>query len=132
MEPLAKPLSSVTTVSLLETGLAQLTDYIPDAIDNNGDLAELDQEPSRIIRRQVWTKETKGVLAVRKLVVWKTNKETTDTRFPGYVVHWTDFSNSRASPLNREVKPAPSEAIATEIADTLVEKHIKKGWDLIE
>ena len=132
LHPVLEGVREDKTVSPLETGLAQLTDYISDAIDNNGDSAESDLEPSRIIRRQVWTKETKGVLAVRKLVVWKTNKETTDPVFPGYVVHWTDFSSSRASPLNREVKPAPSEAIATEIADALVEKHIKKGWDLIE
>lgn len=113
-----------------ETSFSQLHDYLLDS-ETESPVAPAALNPSVIIRRQVWSKETKGVLAIRKLVVWKTNKEDQDKRFPAYVVHWTDFSAGRASPLNREVKPAPSESVAIDIADAMIEKNIKKGWELV-
>lgn len=82
---------------------------------------------SKVIRRQVWTKEGKDKVDVRKLVVWKTNKES-DPLFPAFVVHWTDFSAGRKAPLAREVKLASSEKDALQIADSLIEENIKKGW----
>lgn len=87
---------------------------------------------SRLVRRAVWTKAAKGQLAVRKLVVWKTNKEQVDPTFPAFVVHWTDYSAGRANPLDREVRVAPSEAEALRLADALVAEHIKKGWELAD
>ena len=84
------------------------------------------------MRRAVWTKAAKGQLAVRKLVVWKTNKEQVDPTFPAFVVHWTDYSAGRANPLDREVRVAPSEAEALRLADALVAEHIKKGWELAD
>jgi len=88
-----------------------------------------DLPKSAVIRREVWTKETKGVTAVRKLVVWKTNKHEVESGFPSYVVHWTDYSPGRASPLDREVKLAPNEKAALMLADAMVEENIKKGWE---
>jgi hypothetical protein len=52
-----------------------------------------------------------------------------DSSHPAYVVHWTDYSPGRASPLDRDVKLAPDEKTATRIANDMVEKHIKKGWN---
>lgn len=88
----------------------------------------VDLPKSEIIRRQVWTKGSGDKVDVRKLVVWKTNKESVDPLFPAYVVHWTDYSKTRKSPLDREVKPAVSEKAALLIADQMVEENIKKGW----
>ena len=82
---------------------------------------------SKIIRRQVWTKEGKDKVDVRKLLVWKTNKDA-DPLFPAFVVHWTDYSAARKAPLAREVKPASTEKDALEIADSMIEENIKKGW----
>lgn len=86
---------------------------------------------STVIRREAWTKEFKGQVAVRKLLAWKTNKEAIDPSFPAYVVSWTDYSPGRASPLDREVKIAPDEDIAMEIAKNLIEANIKKGWEKV-
>jgi hypothetical protein len=87
---------------------------------------------SQLLRREVWTKEAKGKTTVRKLLVWKTNKEVeSEGRFPAYVVHWTDYSPSRAEPLDREVKLATDEAEARKIADQLVKENIKKGWEKV-
>jgi hypothetical protein len=46
-------------------------------------------------------------------------------------VHWTDFSSGRASPLDREVKLAPDEATAMQLAQELIEGNIKKGWEKV-
>lgn len=82
---------------------------------------------SEVVMREVYTKETKGKVAVRKLLVWKTNKEA-ESDFPAYVVHWTDYSADRKTPLEREVRQAPTEAEARKIADGLLVENIKKGW----
>jgi hypothetical protein len=86
---------------------------------------------SQVLRREVWTKEAKGQTAVRKLVVWKTNKETTNSAFPAFVVHWTDYSATRATPLDREVRLAPTETIAMKLADEMITENIKKGWNKV-
>lgn len=83
---------------------------------------------SEVVRRQVWTKESKGKTDVRKLVVWRTNKDSLDPSFPAYVVHWTDYAAGRKTPLTREVRPAPSLETATALADAMIEENIKKGW----
>jgi len=107
-----------------DTGWDQITRLIPiDTADVESKLGS-----SELIRRQVWTKEGAGKTDVRKLVVWKTNKETAD--YPAYVVHWTDYSSTRKSPLDREVRLAPTEEKANEIAELMISENIKKGWIL--
>ena len=85
---------------------------------------------STVLRREAYSKASKGSLAVRKLLVWKTNKEAVDPRFPAYVVHWTDYSPGRSSPIKHTVRPAPSETSAIAIADALIAKNIKRGWEV--
>ena len=50
------------------------------------------------------------------------------TGYPAYVVHWTDFSATRKSPLDREVRLAPNEKEALKIAEAMIADNIKKGW----
>ena len=85
---------------------------------------------AEVVRRQVWKKSSADKTDVRKLVVFKTNKETIDPLYPAFVIHWTDFSATRKAPLSREVKTAPNLDAANEIAETLIAENIKKGWDL--
>jgi len=84
---------------------------------------------SEVLRREVFAKTTKDKLAVRKLLVWKTNKQESGQDFPSYVVHWTDYSPGRKAPLQRKVKVAPDEETATAIAQELLDKGVKKGWN---
>ncbi len=86
---------------------------------------------STVIRREVWAKATKGQLAVRKLLVWRTNKSEASDRYPAYVVHWTDYSAGRAEPLDRDVRPAPDAASAQKIAQEWIDANIKKGWEKV-
>ena len=113
-------------VNDIDVRIAQIEDYMP----KSKDAALVDELPqSKVLRREVWTKEAKGAVAVRKLLVWKTNKEKSNSLYPPFVVHWTDYSPGRGSPLDREVKLAPDEKAAMKIADSMVEENIKKGWE---
>jgi hypothetical protein len=110
------------TCSQEDIGWHQITRLLP--------IEEISEEVkvglSQIVRRQVWTKEGSGKVDVRKLVVWKTNKEPIG--YPAFVVHWTDYSSTRKSPLDREVRLAPNEKEAAKIADAMIIENVKKGW----
>lgn len=101
----------------------QVEDFMPALLQGSAEL-----EKSEIIQRRVWAKESADKTDVRKLVVWKTNKEAVDDSYPPFVVHWTDYSSTRKSPLNREVKPAYSMKYVGEIVEEMVSENIKKGW----
>lgn len=93
---------------------------------------KIDRPESEIHRREVYVKVTKDKKAVRKLLVWKTHKDEVDDDFPAWVVHWTDYSPSRKEPLQREVRLAPDEETATEIAEEMIEQGVKRGWERVE
>jgi Arc/MetJ family transcription regulator len=135
MRPAPRPIHPVMTrlrtdkkVDQTDVRFAQVEPYIP-VIDQSGSDEPLPK--SEIIRREVWTKEAKGQTAVRKLVVLKTNKEAVNSAFPAYVVHWSDYSAGRATPLDKEVRLAPSEAEAMKIAEGMIGDNIKKGWEKV-
>ncbi len=83
---------------------------------------------SEVLRREVYTKVTKGQTAVRKLLVWRTNKDGVDPDFPAFVIHWTDYSAGRKTPLEREVRIAPTREEAERIAEAMLASEIGKGW----
>lgn len=66
---------------------------------------------------------------VRKFVLWKTNKENESDEFPAYVLHYTDYSPNRKSPLSREVRVSSSEEQISAFFDQFREEYIKKGWE---
>lgn len=102
----------------------QIEPYVSISVENSGTPVK-----SEIIRRQVWTKASKGKVDVRKLIVWKTNKESIDPTFPVFVVQWTDYSPGRKTPLAREVRPVGTLDQANEIAQLMIDENIKKGWE---
>ena len=139
-----KAISPMPSASWLNPVLVRLRDdKKPDAVDTrfaqilerclvdqaSSKVAEVLLPTSQVLKRRVWTKTTKGKVAVRKLVAWKTNKDDVDPSYPAFVVHWTDYSAGRGTPLDREVRTAPTEALMDEIATMMVEENIKKGWE---
>jgi len=96
--------------------------------DVNVAAAAEDLPASEVLRREVYTKTTKDKVAVRKLVVWKTNKDEQDPAYPAFVVYFTDYSPGRKDPLKRTVRLAPDKATATELADAMIASEIKRGW----
>lgn len=110
--------------TLLDAGWRQLEPYL---VQGDADAASV-HGPSEVLRREVWVKRASDKTDVRKLVVWKTNKEATG-KYPAYVVHWTDYSSTRKAPLAREVRLAPTEAEAMHIAEQMIASNVKKGWE---
>jgi ATP-dependent DNA ligase len=84
-------------------------------------------EPSDVLERQVHTKTMKGNKMVRKLLLWKTNKD--EAEFPPYVVYLTDFSPNRQNPLERDIKIASTEKDARKLFDALAAKNFVSGWE---
>ena len=55
-------------------------------------------ETSQLLRRQVFTKSGPKGTSVRKLLLWRTNKERFGD-WPAYVVKWVDYSPGRKNPI---------------------------------
>jgi hypothetical protein len=85
-------------------------------------------EASELLERVVYTKMMRGGRMVRKLLLWKTNKEESG-EFPGYVVYLTDFSPNRQNPLERDVKIANTEPDARQLFTELAAKNFLSGWE---
>ena len=86
--------------------------------------------PSQILERTVYKKVMRGMPMVRKLLLWRTNKEST-SEFPGYVVYLTDFSPNRQNPLERDIKIAASEQDARELFKSMAAKNFVGGWEKV-
>lgn len=82
-----------------------------------------------VLRREVYVKEQKGQMMVRKFLMWKTNKETVSDEYPGYVVHFTDFSPNRKDPLAREIRVTNSAGQLERFWEELKTENVKAGWN---
>jgi ATP dependent DNA ligase C terminal region len=91
------------------------------------ELINRDLPALEVMRREVYTKEVKGALAVRKLVVGR--RPATAGAFP-YVIFWTDFSAGRKTPLEVTTLFAHTETRAEALVKKLIEENITKGFDL--
>jgi hypothetical protein len=116
-------------VQPVDVRIAQLADLVelPQA---EKDSRQLVLPKSEILRREAYVKELKGEQMVRKLVLWKTNKEQLTDDFPAYVVHLTDFSPNRKDPLSREMRISSSFQQIQQLFDQLKTENITKGWNL--
>jgi len=83
---------------------------------------------SSIVRREVYVKTLKGQTAVRKLLLWKTNKEE-DGEFPAFVLHYTDYSPTRKEPLAREIRVSNSRDQIEALWKEFHGENIVKGWN---
>ena len=79
-----------------------------------------------IVRREVYAKEIKGALAVRKLVV--SRRPPTAGAFP-FVIFWTDFSAGRKTPLEVTTLFAHTESRAEALVQKLLAENITKGFE---
>jgi ATP-dependent DNA ligase len=107
--------------------LSQLSDIaeIPE-IERNA--TEIRLPASKVLERAVATKVLKGATMVRKLLLWKTNKEEISREHPAYVLHLTDYSPNRASPLSHEIRVSSSEEQIRSIYQEWREKYFVRGW----
>lgn len=90
------------------------------------ELINRDLPALEVVRREVYAKDVKGSLAVRKLVVGR--RPATAGAFP-YVVFWTDFSAGRKTPLEVTTLFAHSESRADSLVKKLIEENVTKGFE---
>jgi len=109
-----------------DAGMTQLTRLIELESDSNlGSKSNL--ALSKIIRREVYVKESKGNKMVRKFVAWKTNKEHSE-EYPAYVLYFTDYSPSRADKLKTSIRVSNTEENILDYMKLEIEENIKRGW----
>lgn len=140
-----KPLSRMPLVSVISPQFVRMRDdkeaNVEDVnIQQVSDLAKVSDidkparedkaPPSKVLERTVYTKVMRGQKMVRKLLLWKTNKEKT-AEFPGYVVYLTDFSPNRENPLERDIRIANSEKSARRLFEDLAAKNFVGGWEKV-
>lgn len=109
------------------TGVPQLT-AIVEIEGTEKTLQDLQLPPSELVKRVVYTKELKGNTMVRKLLLWKTNKEDQSEIHPAYVLHFTDFSPNRKSPLDRDIRVSQSKEQIEQFWNQFSEKAFVRGW----
>jgi hypothetical protein len=98
----------------------------------DSDARKLTLPNSEVLKREVFTKVLKGQTMVRKLVMWKTNKEGEGSTFPAYVVHFTDFSPNRKTNLEREIRVSNSREQIDQLYAALAAENIVKGWAAVK
>lgn len=108
-----------------DAGMQQITSYLEevgvDAVQASARAA------AEVVRRAVFTKETKGQLAVRKYVIVKTNKDAEGTH-PPYVAFFSDFSAGRREPLQTSLRTAATLDEASAHVERWLAENVKKGW----
>jgi len=112
-----------------DTNIRQISDLVTIA-DVEKPARDTDLTPSKLLERTVYTKTMRGQRMVRKLLLWKTNKED-QIDYPGYVVYLTDFSPNRQNPLERDIRIAQSEKSAREMFHELAKKNFVGGWEKV-
>lgn len=112
-----------------DVNISQLTNLVKIAETDKPARAQA-KSPSKLLERVVYKKTMKGASMVRKLLLWKTNKEDTGD-FPGYVVYLTDFSPNRVDPLQRDIKISNNEHTARELFKEMAKKYFVGGWDKV-
>ncbi len=83
---------------------------------------------STVMTREVAVKTLKGATMVRKLLLWKTNKEEVSRDHPAYVLHLTDFSPNRKEPLKHDIRVSSSETQIQSLLEEWRKKYFVRGW----
>jgi ATP-dependent DNA ligase len=112
-----------------DTNIRQISDLVAIA-DVEKPARDTDLTPSKLLERTVYTKTMHGNRMVRKLLLWKTNKDDA-AEFPGYVVYLTDFSPNRQNPLERDIRVAQSERSARRLFSEMAKKNFVGGWEKV-
>lgn len=116
-------------ITIEQCGLSQITrlsglneDYFNISLDFK-ELAK-----SEIQQLKTFVKESKKGRAIRKFMLWKTNKQETEL-YPNYIFYYLDYSEGRKDPIKRDLKPFHDEKTAIKFFNTSMEENVKKGWE---
>jgi hypothetical protein len=106
--------------------IQQIADVV-EVPQQNEDARKLTRPKSEVLLREVYTKSLKGQTMVRKLLLWKTNKDEAGD-YPAYVAYLTDFSPNRKTPLERDIRVSNSKDQIDQLAAAMKAEYIVKGW----
>ncbi len=84
---------------------------------------------SQMLNREVYVKEHRGSIMVRKFLLWETNKPRDgNEEFPQFVAYYTDFSSNRKTPLQRDIRISDSREQIERLWRAMKENNVKAGW----
>jgi hypothetical protein len=86
---------------------------------------------SKVIERIVATKVLREATMVRKLLLWKTNKEEASRDHPAYVLHLSNYSPNRKEPLQHEIRVSSSKKQIKMLFADWKKKYIVGGWEIV-
>jgi ATP dependent DNA ligase C terminal region/ATP dependent DNA ligase domain len=109
------------------TGLTQLSRVV-DLPEAETAVANIRLPKAEILKRAVATKELKGKTMVRKLMLWKTNKDAVSAEHPAFVLLLTDYSPNRKTPLEREIRVSSSREQIDALYAAWSTENFVKGW----
>ncbi|MCH1547920.1 MAG: hypothetical protein L7S44_05105 [Flavobacteriaceae bacterium] len=127
ISPVFKGLRNDKKVQVDQVGISQITRIIE---LENETLETLEKLNSKVLKKEIYYKVTKGLKMVKKYFVWETN--TTSVSYPKYVFYKIDYSPTRGDKLQRDIKVSNNQDQITKIFSEQIEKDIKKGWVLYE
>ena len=111
--------------------MTQITSRVPLETPEGAAADAVPQASSEIVRRCVFTKTTKGLVAVRKYLVIDTHKGE-EGSWPPYLVYFTDYSPGRKDALQTTLRTAASMASAEAHVVEWLDKNVKRGWGEVE
>ena len=117
-------------VNTADVGLEQVYSIVPFEARND-EAKEIKLNSSKTIQREVYVKVAKEQRSVRKFVAIETNKNEQDSRYPPFVLYTTDFSPTRAAPMNTNVQVAPDKTTWEGLITAWKDKNVKAGWNLV-
>jgi len=118
------------TVEPVAVRFSQVTDIAP-VEEADTDATAKPMAAPLIMRREVYSKTTGDRTLIRKLVVWKTNRETADPLWLPYTAFFTDFAPGRKEPLKTDLRVASLLETIQPHVDEWLAANIKRGWNLI-
>ena len=127
ISPVFKGLRDDKKVQVDQVGISQITRIIE---LENETLETSEKSNSKVLKKEIYYKVTKGVKMVKKYFVWETN--TTSISYPKYVFYKIDYSPTRGDKLQRDIKVSNNQDQIITIFSEQIEKDIKKGWVLHE
>jgi hypothetical protein len=114
-------------VNATDIRIQQVTDLVEVPLADR-DARVLNLPASQLLRREVCTKVLKGQTMVRKLLLWQTNKDRDSEDYPAFVIHYTDFSPNRKTPLERDIRVSSSREQIEEQWKEVAAEAFTKGW----
>ena len=96
-------------------------------VSDQTEAADVEAPKSKLLKREVYKKESGAKIMVQKFLVWKTNKEHLP-EYPAYVFYYNNFSSDRKETFQSEVNISDDEKQIMKIMDASIAENVKKGW----